>query len=583
MPCRWVDIVTDLTCERPNYFNIRHTERGVQAKRTKKIGGNLHCIMAFKKLGIEDGTLHVMAMTEVRPTVTDVSAYRDELDETPSEDLESSDSEQPDDGVDFLYQPKRGVRRSVETSEVSAGSAACEGVDSLELLSYDMLDGRPNTVDSCNGHTQLVETRTTGQTGTDDPKKQVSLQGSRIVTPERQLQAGRDPVAPQASEADCDSQTWLARSGTYRKKKASLLASSIPTADNPPSCEPQAANTHSAAEMGTNGRDSPQEFRKRSDTFTKDGPSLDMVDYSSPVSPPNSSSDESESSDSHTNLTEVRPSGITRSDTFTKESPVLKSSRGDSDSNSDITDHSEQPDSPFKLKRSDTFTMETPVLKSSRGDTDTTDHPDQPDTLRKLKRSDTFTKESPVMKSSCSDSDSNSDTSDQPDSPFKLKRSDTFTMKIPVLKSFYSDSDSIPDTTDHSDQPDGPSKLKRSGTFTKDVQTDAQHPDDPVNSPDCTDYYVQLRRSDTFTKDKPTVEPWLAGDQDVEQGYLDLEPDEGLEEMDLDRTLTEEELDATDGDGSVEETAGLGGGGLRRSGTYTKERAALSDSPVVGN
>ena len=48
--CRWSDIVIDLNCQSPAYFNIRHTERGVQHRKTKKSGGNLHCILAFKKL-----------------------------------------------------------------------------------------------------------------------------------------------------------------------------------------------------------------------------------------------------------------------------------------------------------------------------------------------------------------------------------------------------------------------------------------------------------------------------------------------------------------------------------------------------
>ena len=48
--CRWSDIVTDLDCQNPAYFNIRHTERGVQHRKTKRSGGNLHCILAFKKL-----------------------------------------------------------------------------------------------------------------------------------------------------------------------------------------------------------------------------------------------------------------------------------------------------------------------------------------------------------------------------------------------------------------------------------------------------------------------------------------------------------------------------------------------------
>ncbi|KAL1023395.1 hypothetical protein UPYG_G00040280 [Umbra pygmaea] len=47
---KWADIVTDLNTQNPEYLDIRHTERGLQCRKTKKIGGNLHCIMAFQRV-----------------------------------------------------------------------------------------------------------------------------------------------------------------------------------------------------------------------------------------------------------------------------------------------------------------------------------------------------------------------------------------------------------------------------------------------------------------------------------------------------------------------------------------------------
>lgn len=47
---RWVDIVTDLNTQNPEFLDIRHTERGIQRRKTKKVGGNLHCIIAFQKV-----------------------------------------------------------------------------------------------------------------------------------------------------------------------------------------------------------------------------------------------------------------------------------------------------------------------------------------------------------------------------------------------------------------------------------------------------------------------------------------------------------------------------------------------------
>ncbi|XP_048855050.1 basic immunoglobulin-like variable motif-containing protein [Brienomyrus brachyistius] len=47
---KWMDIVTDLNTQNPEYIDIRHTERGIQYRKTKKVGGNLHCIMAFQRV-----------------------------------------------------------------------------------------------------------------------------------------------------------------------------------------------------------------------------------------------------------------------------------------------------------------------------------------------------------------------------------------------------------------------------------------------------------------------------------------------------------------------------------------------------
>nr|CAB3225689.1 basic immunoglobulin-like variable motif-containing protein [Phallusia mammillata] len=51
---RWDDILQDLHMEGPEYYNIRHPEKGIQHRRTKKKGGNLHCIIAFKKVAFRE-------------------------------------------------------------------------------------------------------------------------------------------------------------------------------------------------------------------------------------------------------------------------------------------------------------------------------------------------------------------------------------------------------------------------------------------------------------------------------------------------------------------------------------------------
>ncbi|XP_072049330.1 basic immunoglobulin-like variable motif-containing protein [Amphiura filiformis] len=46
---KWSDISTDLNCQMPQCLNIRKLNLGVQTRKTKKVGGNLHCIMVFQR------------------------------------------------------------------------------------------------------------------------------------------------------------------------------------------------------------------------------------------------------------------------------------------------------------------------------------------------------------------------------------------------------------------------------------------------------------------------------------------------------------------------------------------------------
>ncbi|OWF54608.1 uncharacterized protein LOC110443012 [Mizuhopecten yessoensis] len=46
---KWEDISIDLNCVNPEYLNIRRLQEGLQKRKAKKPGGNLHCIMAFRK------------------------------------------------------------------------------------------------------------------------------------------------------------------------------------------------------------------------------------------------------------------------------------------------------------------------------------------------------------------------------------------------------------------------------------------------------------------------------------------------------------------------------------------------------
>ena len=46
---RWDDISADLNHQNPDYLDIRRQWKGGLKLKTKKKGGNLHCIMAFKR------------------------------------------------------------------------------------------------------------------------------------------------------------------------------------------------------------------------------------------------------------------------------------------------------------------------------------------------------------------------------------------------------------------------------------------------------------------------------------------------------------------------------------------------------
>ena len=47
---RWEDVVADLNTQNPDFLDIRRPWRGQQIRKTTRQGGNLHCILAFRKL-----------------------------------------------------------------------------------------------------------------------------------------------------------------------------------------------------------------------------------------------------------------------------------------------------------------------------------------------------------------------------------------------------------------------------------------------------------------------------------------------------------------------------------------------------
>ena len=77
----------DLTCESPQYFNIRHPERGTQTRPTKRPGNNLHCIMAFTMQESGEWGDDLNDNISPEPSQSDDNRY------TPFETLASSESD----------------------------------------------------------------------------------------------------------------------------------------------------------------------------------------------------------------------------------------------------------------------------------------------------------------------------------------------------------------------------------------------------------------------------------------------------------------------------------------------------------
>lgn len=88
---KWDNIVKDLTCKSPQYFNIRHIHRGVVVRRTKHKGRNIHCIMALKRVE-ESISASLVAYGAAKAGDSDA----EEVTQSEVEELESSDSDGPD-------------------------------------------------------------------------------------------------------------------------------------------------------------------------------------------------------------------------------------------------------------------------------------------------------------------------------------------------------------------------------------------------------------------------------------------------------------------------------------------------------
>ncbi len=277
----------DLNCRSPEIFNIRHTDRGVRTRNTKRKGGNIHCIMAFRR--VQESFTFFNSMDASAGGIDHVdSGETVSLSEV--EDLDSSDSDFPD---------------LPEKSESQSKTLPDLGID---LSKIDIPDIK--TITSPSNETEVV-------TQTD------------------QLEIIGEPAS-----------SGLRRSGTFTKEAPTIRVEvrRLPSTDSESSnVDDSAANPeHSdntrphllvaSISAGDEERgDSSSPHVRRSGTFTKDAPTIHVQKTRL------SSSDYD--TDSDTNLEPVNygldtDGGLERRSTFTKHSPTVQHNN-DTDSSDD--------------------------------------------------------------------------------------------------------------------------------------------------------------------------------------------------------------------------------------------------------
>ena len=419
----------DLTCKQPEYFNIRHTERGIQTRRTKKVGGNLHCIMAFKKLEekpqLTSGGGIILNFSPPQPPPEDLASL---VDEAASENLDSSDSDYPL-SQDLNRESSWATKLQVHSPKVWS-AVDIENINTSQLV-VEEVDAPLQTHNLQTDYKPVIRDLSHKRTGTFTKKKEaksdkdlgqnpptasdnisdegfVVVSSAHLTTPEIQVTATVD-FEPSDEDTGSPSPTKIKRTGTFTKKR-----SSSPTQESPPSeqidFEPSDEDP---------GSPSPTKI-KRTGTFTKKRSSLSPTQQASPPSEQKLASEK-----------------LRRTGTYKKKSPSLKLSPSelsgeDSDSSVEATNLTSSP-----LKRSGTFTKKKQLLRAEE-EADGYELSHDPESLSgdyelSVDLDDTLKAEFPEIQIiGVSDGESSCEEAVIP-SPSNLKRTGTFTKKKPLL------------------------------------------------------------------------------------------------------------------------------------------------------
>jgi hypothetical protein len=85
---KFSDVALDINLQLPQYLNIRNMSEGVQSRKAKRVGGNLHCFLAFRSDQTEDN----MAQFEVGDEADDgVDDANEQLPKRRDDDEEDDD------------------------------------------------------------------------------------------------------------------------------------------------------------------------------------------------------------------------------------------------------------------------------------------------------------------------------------------------------------------------------------------------------------------------------------------------------------------------------------------------------------
>ena len=533
-------------------------------RKTKKTGGNLHCIMAFKKL--EDSSSGQMFISFDRPQKTAAARRRDIVDSsdresTPSEDLESSDSDandmEPKTEADVTSGPSqsrevweasfRALTESITSQEQQVVIEA--GSDSVAFEEVDapppQMQAREQSIDRLSENRNRRSGTFTKREVFDAFELQLPLVTEPALKPPHVSGSASAPdIQVESSSAVCDefSTDRLKRTGTFTKKWPSL---------SPVKSDPTLSSDVGTAIEGTSLPDGAS-WASRTGTFKKKKPSLSPTaqvrtedEFDGDLSPNVGAATEGAIED--TSLPDGA-SWASRTGTFKKKKPSLSPTaqvRTEDEFDGDLSPNvgaatesagsTFEKDSPSRLKRSGTFKKEKPSLSKSE--------------LSQAARTQDYLS-AELSHAAVEDTDSTVD-------------DHTSCRPIPVLKL-------QPDYELASDEDVEPNPFVRKGTFTKKKAIKAKA-------------YVKeiYTESDQDDSDLPKLnEPGL--DDTLTNESMDLEPD-------LDDTLTNLTLEppaiyvsaSSDSEDSVEETLILtddprpSGTRVKRSGTFTKTKPTL--------